>query len=88
MAFRLAQAAGDQDAEADVTARIARDQAERTAEIARVADLRRKLGAGGGRRVVFPGREEKKEVTAPRDTFRGVTGYVSGEARHDAYGSL
>lgn len=84
-AFRLAQAAGDRPAEARVTAQIARDQADHTAELALIADLRRKLGAGGGQRVVFPGRDEGWEENAREDTFWGVAEDVGGEARRDAY---
>jgi hypothetical protein len=57
-AFRDAQAAGDLQAEAKVTAQMAGDSRAETAEIAKVAALRRRLGSGGGQHVAFPRLEE------------------------------
>jgi len=73
-AYRAAQGAGDREGEDKAIAQVAEDSRTRTAELAKVADLRRKLGVGGGERVLFPARDGWQEMKggedAPDDLFR------------------
>ncbi|KAH8911428.1 hypothetical protein BR93DRAFT_333819 [Coniochaeta sp. PMI_546] len=85
-AIRLAQAAGDRAAEADITKLMAQDRAQRTADIAKVSDLRRKL-AGGGQRVIWPGKNKDEETNSAEDTFYGWKECVKDERRHSSYDS-
>ncbi|OIW28402.1 hypothetical protein CONLIGDRAFT_375209 [Coniochaeta ligniaria NRRL 30616] len=87
-AIRVAQADGDREAEAEITKLMAKDQAERTAEMAKVWDLRRKLRvAEGGQTVVWPGKNDEKETNGPEDLFRVWKECVNGRKRHSSYDS-